>query len=389
MSTNENLLTTFIEVLEENKHLWIVIATVLFFIGAEFLYARTKGMRLFRFENTVSNLLMGVFDRVAGLFMIPLIWYYYNLLYDSWHLFEIPNTKLWFAFAVLLSDFIWYFYHKSGHRINLFWGAHIIHHQSEDYNYTVALNLTPFQVMIRVLFWSFMPLLGFKPEVVLGTHVFIGLYQFLLHTTVIPKLGFIEKILVTPSHHRVHHGSNPEYIDKNYGGVLIIWDRMFGTFQEEKAEVSYGITQDINSRDLVTLVFHYYQNLIFIMRQIPSWREKIILLFKGPDWKPSSAKVTPLSLYIKKDTYLYKNYSLVKKSYIITNIALVMSTLGLVAFFAVHLLWADFITAILFILLSLVINGRLLENKKVLWLEVIRWGSFCVWGTAFFIKHFY
>ena len=144
-----------------------------------------------------------------------------------------------------------------------------------------------------------MPILGFTPLVVLKTHIVIGLYQFLLHTTLIPKLGIIEKIFVTPSHHRVHHGSNEEYLDKNYGGVLIIWDRLFGTFQEEHAEVKYGITKDINSRDFIVSVFHYYQNLWYMMKQIPSLKEKLLLLIKGPEWQPASPLIICLCILIR------------------------------------------------------------------------------------------
>ena len=165
--------------MEENKYLWLVAALVFFVIGMEYLFSRSRRKNIFRFENTISNLLMGVFDRIASLFMLPLIYFYYDFLHLHFSFVEVPNTWGWFVVAVLLSDFIWYFYHRSGHRINLFWGAHIIHHQSEDYNYSVALNLTPFQVVIRVLFWSLMPVLGFLPEIVLATHLFIGLYQLI------------------------------------------------------------------------------------------------------------------------------------------------------------------------------------------------------------------
>ena len=319
--------------MEENKYLWLVAALVFFVIGMEYLFSRSRRKNIFRFENTISNLLMGVFDRIASLFMLPLIYFYYDFLHLHFSLVEVPNTWGWFVVAVLLSDFIWYFYHRSGHRINLFWGAHIIHHQSEDYNYSVALNLTPFQVVIRVLFWSLMPVLGFLPEIVLATHLFIGLYQFLLHTTLIPKLGPIEKLFVTPSHHRVHHGSNPEYLDKNYGGILIVWDRIFGTFQEEKAQVVFGITKDINSRDFLTSVFHYYQNLIFQAKQLSSWKQKIQLMFKGPDWVPKAGPLKRLPLYIDKGTYAYQHFSKLKKCYIVFNTAAVFFVLIFFAYF--------------------------------------------------------
>ncbi len=369
--------------MKEDKYLWLAASIVFFVIGIEYLFARSKGKKIFRFENTISNLLMGVFDRVAGFFLVPLIYFYYNYLYTNFSITEVPTSVTWFVFAVLISDFIWYFYHKSGHRINLFWGAHIIHHQSEDYNYSVALNLTPFQVVVRILFWSVMPLLGFSPKVVLGTHLVIGLYQFLLHTTLIPKLGIIEYLFVTPSHHRVHHGSNPEYIDKNYGGVLIIWDRIFGTFEEEKEEVVYGITKDINSRDFLTSVFHYYQNLIFQMKQISSMKEKILLLIKGPEWTPESGPLEVLPLYVDKGTYSYSKFSGIKKFYILFNTISVFFVIIAFAYFMSLLSAMDMTIVSVFVLLTLISVGRLLENNKVIVLEFCRITLFIYWVVAF------
>ena len=124
------------------------------------------------------------------------------------------------------------------------------------------------------------------------------------HTTLIPKLGIIEKLFVTPSHHRVHHGSNEEYLDKNYGGVLIIWDRLFGTFQEEHAEVKYGITKDINSRDFIVSVFLLLPKLMVYDETNPKSERKLLLLIKGPEWQPASGPVDHLPLYIDKGSYM-------------------------------------------------------------------------------------
>lgn len=359
--------------MKENKHLWIVAAVVLFIIGMEYLYTRSQGKKIFRFQNTVSNLLMGVFDRVAGIFMVPLIYYYYEYLYENWAFFSIPKTGMTFVFAVLVSDFIWYFYHRAGHRINFFWGAHIVHHQSEDYNYSVALNLTPLQVIIRVLFWSLMPIFGFTAEIVLSTHLVIGLYQFLLHTTVVPKLGWFEKIWVTPSHHRVHHGSNSKYLDKNYGGVLIVWDRIFGTFQKEEEAVSYGITKDINSRDFLMSVFHYYKNLIFKTKQLSSWKEKALLWVKGPDWVPASGPLKDLPLYIPKGSYHYANYSFFKKIYIVANVFFILLVMVVFSFFLNVFDTMQLALIGLFLGVSLVVIGRILEGLKTKYLEFVRW----------------
>jgi alkylglycerol monooxygenase len=356
----------------ENKYLWIAAAAVLFVIGMEYLYARSERKIIFRFQNTISNLLMGIFDRIAGVFMVPLIYIYYEYLYENLALFSIPETWMTFLFSVVVSDFIWYFYHRAGHRINMFWGAHIIHHQSEDYNYSVALNLTPFQVIIRVLFWSLMPILGFTAETVLATHVVIGLYQFVLHTTLIPKLGWIEKLFVTPSHHRVHHGSNTQYLDKNYGGVLIVWDHIFGTFQEEEEAVSYGITKDINTRDFLMSVFHYYKNLIFKMKQLSTWKEKGLLLVKGPDWVPVSGPLKDLSLYIPKGSYHYGNYTVWKKIYIVFNVVFLFSVLLAFAFYLNLLDALQLSLTGLFLLVSLIAIGRMLEGLKTKYLEFFR-----------------
>jgi len=357
----------------DNAGLFIAIAVVMFVLGTEYLVARRKGLKIFRFENTIANISMGIFDRIAGVFMVPIIYFYFDYLHQHFSIFKIPETAGWFALAVLCSDFTWYFYHKSGHKINFFWGAHIIHHQSEDYNYSVAFNLTPFQVFIRVAFWSVMPILGFSAKTVLGTHLVIGLYQFLLHSPLIPKLGIIEEFMVTPSHHRVHHGSNEKYLDKNFGGVLIIWDRLFGSFQREEEEVSYGITMDINSRDFLTGVFHYYGNLFFMMKQMPTFSGKIDVLFKGPDWVPATGALEHLPLYVEKGSYQYKEYSSLEKGYIIGNIVLMMVTMGFLSAFIANIpiLGIEIIT--MFMLITLVSIGRMMEKQFILYLEIFKY----------------
>ncbi len=363
---------------DNNKYLGLVIVGVLAVIGLEYLIARSLGKRVFRFQNTISNLSMGIFDRAAGLLMLPLIYYYFDFLQQHLALFSIPETTLYFLLAVLVTDFLWYFYHLAGHKINLFWGAHIIHHHSEDYNYTVAINLTPLQVVIRILVWSAMPILGFSAKVVLGAHLIIGFYQFLLHSTLIPKLGIIEKFMVTPSHHRVHHGSNSQYLDKNFGGILIIWDRLFGTFAEEKETISYGITKDINTRKFIPSVFHYYNNLIFQAKQLPTVQEKILLFFKGPDWIPSSGTMLLSKRYIDKGTYKYQKYTKTTKFYIVFSVVFSFVLLAFTAYFMADIpnKYTYVLTAI--ILICLINIGRLLENKKIILLEIVKYTTLLV-----------
>ncbi|MGY5354663.1 sterol desaturase family protein [Wenyingzhuangia sp. IMCC45467] len=357
----------------DNAGLFIVISIVMFVLAIEYIVARRKGKKIFRFENTIANISMGIFDRIAGVFMVPIIFFFYHYLHQYFAIFNIPQTTIWFFVAILVSDIVWYFYHLSGHRINLFWGSHIIHHQSEDYNYSVAFNLTPFQVFIRIMFWSVMPIIGFSAEVVLATHVVLGLYQFLLHTPLIPKLGIIEEFMVTPSHHRVHHGSNQEYLDKNYGGIFIIWDRIFGTFQREEAEVKYGITMDINSRDFVTGVFHYYANLLHLMRQMPTLGGKLNILFRGPDWVPASGELQHLPLYVEKGSYKYKTYSLLEKICIIGNVALVAIVLCTLSYKIAGLPFFGIEVVTFYMLVTLVSIGRMVEKQPVKYIELFKY----------------
>ncbi len=133
----------------------------------------------------------------------------------------------------------------------------MVHHQSDDFNYTVSTRITIFQAVARGLFWSVLPLLGFPPDMIAVFLIIHGVYPFFTHTQLVGKLGWLEYVFVTPSHHRVHHSSNPEYLDKNYGDILIIWDKLLGTFAEEKEEPKYGLTKPLNSYSFLWQHFHF------------------------------------------------------------------------------------------------------------------------------------
>ena len=147
---------------------------------------------------------------------------------------NIKVTALTWFLLFLATDLVWYWYHRLAHEINVFWAAHVVHHQSENFNYTVSARITVFQSVVRCMFWCILPLLGF-PAIMVSTFLIIhGMYPFFIHTQALGRWGWFEKILVTPTHHSLHHASNPEYLDKNYGDVLIIWDKIFGTFVQGK-----------------------------------------------------------------------------------------------------------------------------------------------------------
>ena len=201
--------------------------------------------------------------------------------------FKLPDD-VWWAFVVLffVDDFLYYCYHRGHHRVRLFWATHVVHHSSQHYNLSTALrqDWTPFTA---TLFWMPAALL-FEPWMIFLAIAWNLLYQFTLHTEAIDKYPRpIEFIFNTPSHHRVHHGSQQQYLDRNYAGILIIWDRLFGTFEPEGERVRYGLTKNIDTFNPVRVAFHEFAALWRDVRGAASWRDRLAYMFKGPGWRPS------------------------------------------------------------------------------------------------------
>lgn len=201
----------------------------------------------------------------------------------SW---EIPTTVWTIALALLLADFTYYWEHRIAHQVRLLWTQHAVHHSSRDYNIVTAVRFGPFEGVWAFIIHIPMVLIGFSPEVVFGCAIVVLAYQTWLHTELIGKLGPLEWVLNTPSHHRVHHGSDDKYLDKNYAGILIIWDRMFGTFQKEEERPRYGLTTDFDSQNPIKVWFSEIPALVRDLSKAKSGREVWNYLFMGPGWKP-------------------------------------------------------------------------------------------------------
>jgi hypothetical protein len=200
----------------------------------------------------------------------------------------------WTAFAVLFvgQEFCYYFYHRAAHRVRWFWATHAVHHSPNELTLAAALRLGwTGKLTGTALFFTPLVWLGFPPAAVLACVALNLLYQFWLHATWIPKLGPLEWVFNTPSHHRVHHASNPEYLDCNYGGVLIVFDRLFGTFREERADVAlrYGLTTPLHSYNPITIALHEWWRLLRDLWQARSWQERAAAVFGSPRAKPASA----------------------------------------------------------------------------------------------------
>lgn len=190
--------------------------------------------------------------------------------------------------AVLLVDFIHYWSHRWEHEIRAMWTWHSVHHSSPVYNYSTSFRVVFFRAVPDVLYYSPLVLLGFHPLLVVAGLSLVGIYQIWLHNGLIGKLGPLEWVLNTPSHHRVHHGSDAKYLDKNYGGILIIWDRMFGTFQEEQETPTYGLTKPIESTNPLVVHFYEVRALYRDLRRAKSWSEVAGYLFGPPGWTPEA-----------------------------------------------------------------------------------------------------
>ncbi len=195
---------------------------------------------------------------------------------------------LGWAIALLGWDFSFYWFHRAEHRIRILWACHVNHHSSEHYNLSTALR-QPWTPWPALLFYPPWALLGVDPALIMISGGINLVYQYWIHTEAITKLPrWFEFIFNTPSHHRVHHGSNEEYLDMNYAGALIIWDRLFGTFTEEKARVRFGLTKNINSFSILTILLHEYRAVFRNVARANGIREKLGVMLHGPEWTAPS-----------------------------------------------------------------------------------------------------
>lgn len=206
----------------------------------------------------------------------------------AWYVipWSIPVNGWTLALAVLAADFFYYWEHRVAHRVRVLWTQHAVHHSSRDYNLATAVRFGPFEGVWAMIAHLPMVAMGFAPEIVVASSVIVLAYQTWLHTELIGKLGPLEWVLNTPSHHRVHHGADAKYLDKNYAGILIIWDRMFGSFQQEEETPRYGLVRDFDSRNPLVVWFSELPGLWTDLRAARSLREVWMRLFAPPGWRP-------------------------------------------------------------------------------------------------------
>ncbi len=289
----------------------IIIYAIPFFVFAmllEFFVASAKNIKSYTAKDAFSSIAMGLgnvfIGLVSKLFVFAALYY----VYENLRIFTIPIT--WWSFIILffLDDFSYYWFHRTSHENRFFWASHVVHHSSKHYNLSTALRQTWTGSFYSFIFWLWLPLIGFHPGMIIFQMSISLLYQFWIHTELIQKMPkWIELFFNTPSHHRVHHGSNPIYLDKNHAGILIIWDKLFGTFQPElKSEkVQYGLVVNIKTYNPIFIAFNEWGALFKDLNtKNISVRDRIKYLYKPPGWKHDGTGKLSTDL---KEEWLKKN----------------------------------------------------------------------------------
>ena len=275
------------------KILLIAMPAFLLLVIFEKWYGWKKGFETVKTMDAISSLASGVTNVTKDVLGLSIAILGYEWMYKHWAITHIGTTWVTYVIIIILLDFAGYAVHALQHKVNFFWNAHVIHHSSEEFNLACALRQS-ISIFVKLFALLLLPaaLLGIEPVViaiVAPLHLFA---QFWYHTRHINKIGFLEKFLVTPSHHRVHHAINPEYIDKNFGQIFIFWDKWLGTFQQEMEEVPpvYGVTRPARTWNPIKINFQHLALLLKDAWHTKEWKDKLRVFYKPTGWRPEDVK---------------------------------------------------------------------------------------------------
>ncbi len=264
-------------------------------MGIEILFNTKNNLDIYDKKDTYANITLIIGLLAFSFFGRIIIYYYFDFFYQH-RFYEIPVT--WWAWILLLfaDDFTFYWHHRWHHEIRILWAVHVVHHSSQKLNLSTPFREPWIIALYYNVLWFWLPLIGFQPWMVICMVSINQIYQFWTHASFIGKLGFLEWFMNTPSHHRVHHASNVQYLDKNHAGIFIIWDRIFGTFQEEKEKPLYGITNNINFYNPIKINFHEYGSIWKDFQKTESFINKIKYLILPPGWSHDGSSKTAKQL---------------------------------------------------------------------------------------------
>ena len=277
----------------------IVLAVPFYFVGMGVEAAINRKLRagLYSVDDTLNNLATGLFQQLltvlaAAALMAPYYWVYEHARVTDW--FGAHPVIAWVT-AFVLSDFLYYLFHRWSHESAIGWFSHVVHHQSEEYNLSVALRQDAWQPLFSTWFYVPLALLGLPPAIFATAYGLVIVYQFWIHTRLIGRMGPLEWIFNTPSHHRVHHGVDPKYLDKNYAGVFIIWDRLLGTFEPEAEAPTYGTIEPVESFNPGWVHLAYGAKLARKVAAMPTLWDGVQAVVRSPGWVPQGVAVEDLN----------------------------------------------------------------------------------------------
>lgn len=285
------------EVVREQILILISTPVYLIIIGLEVLLSNLQHRNLYTFKDTVSNIYLMLLNSLIdllfrGIYLVILDYFFRH------RFFSILSPWMYWTFLVLAEDFLYYWLHRVDHYCRLFWAVHVTHHSSDHFNFTVGFRSSVFQPLYRFIYFIPLAWLGFKPLDIVFIYSATQIWGIFVHTELINKMGWLEYFLVTPSHHRVHHASDIKYLDRNMGMFLIIWDKLFGTFEPEgkNENIQYGLTKKIEDPSPVNLIFHEWKSIFRDLKKGISLRHKLMYLFGPPGWSHDGSSLTSRQL---------------------------------------------------------------------------------------------
>jgi sterol desaturase/sphingolipid hydroxylase (fatty acid hydroxylase superfamily) len=286
--------------MEAIREQWLILISTpiyLVIIGLELLLTHLQHRKAYTFKDTVTNvylmLLNGGLDLLFRVVSLAALQYFFLHAVYEWH-----NAVFYWLVLLIAEDFLYYWLHRFDHEIRVFWAVHVTHHSSQKMNFTVGFRSSVFQPLYRFIYFIPLAYVGFKPMDILFIYSATQIWGIFVHTELINKMGWLEYILITPSHHRVHHASNPKYLDKNMGMFLVVWDKMFGTFQpelpvEEYQPIKYGLTKNLEKPNAANIVFHEWLAIgRDVFQKGISFKDRWNYLFGPPGWSHDGSRLT-------------------------------------------------------------------------------------------------
>jgi sterol desaturase/sphingolipid hydroxylase (fatty acid hydroxylase superfamily) len=334
-------------------------------IAVEVILGRRRQLGIYRLESAVTDLDVGIASQVVDAFLKLIGLAAYSAVYaHRWVTFPEHSPWPWIIGLVGI-DFLYYWWHRASHLVNVLWAVHSVHHQSEDLNLAVALRQPAFEALTIIPFHIPLALVGVSPAIYVSCYAIDLIYQFWIHTELTKKLGWIEKVLNTPSSHRVHHGINPKYLDKNYGGILIVWDRLFGTYQPEEERVVYGVTHPLASYNPIWANLVPFAEIASLSLHAERPADKLRAWIAHPAWRPAGMQA-PVAAVPTRETFRKYDPRAPKKvaGYVFAHFLLLSAAGGAFLNFSEHATIAELVAPAVAVLASTLALGGLMEGRR-------------------------